>query len=59
MLHPAPYLSKKLAGPIATEDGDTRRTVLDAYAKSFEDVWFATPKEIAEWYLKNHHCHIA
>ena len=30
-----------------------------AYAKSFDDVWFATREEIAEWYLKNHHSHIA
>jgi len=30
-----------------------------AYAKSFDDVWFATREEIAEWYLKNHHTHIA
>ena len=26
-----------------------------AYAKEFDDVWFATREEIAEWYLKNHH----
>jgi peptidoglycan/xylan/chitin deacetylase (PgdA/CDA1 family) len=30
-----------------------------AYAKSFDDVWFATREEIAEWYLKNHQSHIA
>jgi hypothetical protein len=30
-----------------------------AYAKSFDDVWFATREEIAEWYLQNHHTHIA
>jgi hypothetical protein len=30
-----------------------------AYAKSFDDVWFVTREEIAEWYLKNHHSHIA
>jgi peptidoglycan/xylan/chitin deacetylase (PgdA/CDA1 family) len=30
-----------------------------AYCKQFDDVWFATREEIAEWYLKNHHTHIA
>ena len=30
-----------------------------AYAKSFDDVWWATREEIAEWYLKNHQSHIA
>ena len=29
-----------------------------AYCKQFDDVWFATREEIAEWYLKNHHTHI-
>ena len=29
-----------------------------AYCKQFDDVWFATREEIAEWYLKNHHSHI-
>jgi hypothetical protein len=30
MLRPAPYLSKKLTRPLATKDGGTLRTVLDA-----------------------------
>ena len=30
-----------------------------AYARSFDDVWWATREEIAEWYLKNHQSHIA
>src|SRR6185312_12064593 len=29
-----------------------------AYVKQFDDVWFATREEIAEWYLKNHQSHI-
>jgi hypothetical protein len=29
-----------------------------AYRKQFNDVWFATRKEIAEWYLNSHHTHI-
>jgi hypothetical protein len=29
-----------------------------SYCKQFDDVWFATREEIAEWYLKNHHTHI-
>ena len=29
-----------------------------AYATEFDDVWFATREEIAEWYLKNHHTHM-
>ena len=29
-----------------------------AYAKQFDDVWFATREEIAEWYLQNHKSHI-
>src|SRR5262245_19265891 len=29
-----------------------------AYVRQFDDVWFATREEIAEWYLKNHHTHI-
>jgi len=29
-----------------------------AYVKKFDDVWFATREEIAEWYLKNHASHI-
>ena len=29
-----------------------------AYAKQFDDVWFATRQEIAEWYLQNHKSHI-
>ncbi len=28
------------------------------YAKRFDDVWFATREEIAEWYLQNHKNHI-
>jgi peptidoglycan/xylan/chitin deacetylase (PgdA/CDA1 family) len=28
------------------------------YAKQFDDVWFATREEIAEWYLQNHSSHI-
>ena len=28
------------------------------YAKTFDDVWFATREEIAEWYLENHGDHI-
>jgi peptidoglycan/xylan/chitin deacetylase (PgdA/CDA1 family) len=28
------------------------------YAKGFDDVWFATREEIAEWYLLNHAHHI-
>ena len=28
------------------------------YLKGFDDIWFATREEIAEWYLKNHHTHI-
>lgn len=28
------------------------------YAKTFDDVWFATREEIAEWYLENHRSHI-
>jgi allantoinase len=30
-----------------------------AYANSFADVWSATREEIAGWYLKNHHSHVA
>jgi hypothetical protein len=30
-----------------------------AYVKGFDDVWYATREEIADWYLKNHHTHIA
>jgi len=30
-----------------------------AYATSFDHVWSATREEIAEWYVKNHHSHIA
>jgi allantoinase len=29
-----------------------------AYCRQFDDVWFATREEIAEWYLENHHTHI-
>src|SRR5262245_25041211 len=29
------------------------------YAKQFDDVWFATREQIAEWYLENHASHIA
>jgi len=29
------------------------------YVKQFDDVWFATREEIAEWYLQNHASHIA
>ncbi len=29
-----------------------------AYAKSFDDVWWATREEIADWYLENHESHI-
>ncbi len=25
-----------------------------AYVKQFDDVWFVTREEIAEWYLENH-----
>jgi hypothetical protein len=28
------------------------------FAKSQEDVWFATREEIALWYIKNHEGHI-
>lgn len=28
------------------------------YAKQFDDVWFATREEIAQWYLENHQTHI-
>jgi len=28
------------------------------YAKSFDDVWWATREEVAEWYLENHQSHI-
>ena len=28
------------------------------YAKTFDDVWFATREEIAEWYLQTHQSHI-
>lgn len=28
------------------------------YVRQFDDVWFATREEIAEWYLKNHSNHI-
>ena len=28
------------------------------YAKQFDDVWFATREEIADWYLEHHHEHI-
>ena len=28
------------------------------YAKTFDDVWWATREEIAEWYLENHEDHI-
>lgn len=28
------------------------------YVRQFDDVWFATRKEIAEWYLENHSSHI-
>ena len=28
------------------------------YVKQFDDVWFATREEIAEWYLANHQSHI-
>jgi hypothetical protein len=30
-----------------------------AYATSLDHVWSATCEEIAQWYLKNHHFHIA
>jgi hypothetical protein len=30
-----------------------------AYTTSFDHVWSATREEIAQQYLKNHHCHIA
>jgi hypothetical protein len=30
MLHPAPYLSKKITRPIPTKDGGVLRTILDA-----------------------------
>ena len=33
------------------------REFLD-YAKTFDDVWWATREEIAEWYLENHQHHI-
>lgn len=33
------------------------RDFLD-YAKGFDDVWWATREEIAEWYLENHQTHI-
>lgn len=29
-----------------------------AYAKGFDDVWWTTREEIAEWYLENHESHI-
>jgi len=29
-----------------------------AYAKSFDDVWWASREEIADWYLENHSTHI-
>ena len=29
-----------------------------SYAKSFDDVWWATREEIANWYLENHESHI-
>ena len=29
-----------------------------AYATQFDDIWFATREEIAEWYLQNHKSHI-
>jgi hypothetical protein len=29
-----------------------------AYAQSFDDVWWATREEIADWYLENHESHI-
>jgi len=29
------------------------------YVKQFDDVWFATREEIAEWYLQNHTDHIS
>jgi allantoinase len=29
------------------------------YAKQFDDVWFATREEIADWYVNNHASHIA
>ena len=29
------------------------------YAKTFDDVWWTTREEIAEWYLENHESHIA
>ena len=28
------------------------------YANSFDDVWWATREEIADWYLENHESHI-
>ena len=28
------------------------------YAKTFDDVWWTTREEIAEWYLDNHETHI-
>ena len=30
-----------------------------AYISSFDGVWFASREEIAQWYLDNHHTHIA
>jgi len=30
-----------------------------AYVTGFDDVWFATREEIAEWYLQNHQSHIS
>jgi allantoinase len=30
-----------------------------AYVKQFDDVWFATREEIADWYLLNHKSHIS
>lgn len=28
------------------------------HARSFDDVWFATREEIAQWYLENHESNI-
>ena len=28
------------------------------YAKSFNNVWWATREEVADWYLDNHESHI-
>jgi allantoinase len=29
------------------------------YVKQFDDIWFATREQIAEWYLQHHAGHIA